>query len=141
MLYAFHDHLVLEHRGWWFVWETAWDSFRPVDNVQWDGTQLVLDDKQYCSDPSNPHYGYGSSVMKDLCGLLADRHHDLPVDVDVLPLGTHEWMMDRRVALTPCAPRDTASWKRLTHGHHRTCRKAPKGQKWTRRASRSTNQD
>ena len=71
MLYDFNDQLILEHKGWWFLWETAWDSFRPIDDVQWDGTRFVYEDRGYCADPTDPLYGYGSEVMKDLCDLLA----------------------------------------------------------------------
>jgi hypothetical protein len=33
MLYDFNDRLVLDHRGLWFLWETAWDAFRPITTV------------------------------------------------------------------------------------------------------------
>lgn len=134
MLYEFNDLLLLDHRGWWFVWETAWDSFRPIDGLAWDGTRFVLDDRRYCADPTDPLYGYGSDVMKDLCELLGDARHDLPVEADWVPLGTPEWFVDRPAVLTPCAPRDRVSWKRMAQDHQRTCRKAPKGKTFTRRA-------
>ncbi len=135
MLYDFNDTLILEHRGWWFVWETAWDSFRPVDGILWDGSRFVIDDRAYCSDPSDPYYGYGSSVMKDLCEMLGEQHHEVPDEVDCLRIGNREWFFDRPVALTPCAPRDYASWKRMSVGNHRTCRRLPKNKgRFTRRA-------
>ena len=133
MLYEFNDQLILEHKGWWFLWETAWDSFRPIDNVQWDGSRFVYDDKEYCSDPSDPLYGYGSQVMKDLCDLLGDSRHELPEEVDCLRIGTLVWFFDRPLSLTACAPRDHASWKRMTGGYHRTCRNH-RGRKFTRRS-------
>lgn len=136
MLYDFNDQLILEHKGWWFLWETAWDSFRPIDNVQWDGTRFVYDDREYCSDPSDPLYGYGSEVMKDLCELLGESRHELPEEVDCLRIGQLEWFFDRPLSLTPCAPRDHASWKRMTGGKHRTCRssRSSRGRKFTRRS-------
>ncbi len=133
MLYDFNDQLILEHKGWWFLWETAWDSFRPINSVQWDGTRFVYDDREYCLDPMDPLYGYGSEVMKDLCNLLADSRHELPEEVDCLRIGTPEWFFDRPLALTPCAPRDHASWKRMAKGNHRTCR-THRGRKFTRRS-------
>jgi hypothetical protein len=133
MLYDFNDQLILEHKGWWFLWETAWDSFRPIDNVQWDGTRFVFDDREYCSDPSDPLYGYGSEVMKDLCDLLADSRHDLPEEATCLRIGSPEWFFDRPLSLTVCAPRDHASWKRMSKGAHSTCRKV-RGRKFTRRS-------
>jgi hypothetical protein len=133
MLYDYIDRLVLEYRGWWFLWEPAWDSFRPVDGIAWDGTRIVVDDRAYCSDPTDPHYGYGSALMKELCDLLADSRHDLPTEALWIPIGSPEWFFDRPVTLTPCAPRDHPSWKRLTQGHHRTCR-VRRSRKFTRRA-------
>jgi hypothetical protein len=133
MLYDFNDQLILEHKGWWFLWEVAWDSFRPIDNVQWDGTKFVYDDQDYCSDPTDPHYGYGSEVMKDLCDLLADSRHEFPEEVDCLRIGNPEWFFDRPMCLTRCAPRDHGSWKRMSKGVHRTCR-VHRGRKFTRRS-------
>jgi hypothetical protein len=134
MLYEFRDRLFLEHKRWWFVWEEAWDAFRPINAVQWDGSAFVFDDREYCADPMDPLYGYGSQTMKDLCMLLAEqRLEDLPNEAEVLESGPLEWLFDRRVSVTPCAPRDHASWKRMVQGKGRTCRKAPKGEKSTRR--------
>ena len=134
MLYEFRDRIVLEHKSWWFVWEEAWESFRPVNAIEWNGSAFVFDDREYCSDPSDPLYGYGSQMMKDLCALLGDvRLEELPEDMDTLETSNMEWFFDRRVAVTPCAPRDHASWKRMVQNDGRTCRKAPKGTKFTRR--------
>jgi hypothetical protein len=133
MLYEHNDQLVLEHKGWWFLWENAWDAFRPISNVQWDGSRFVYDDKEYCSDPSDPFYGYGSEVMKDLCDLLVDNRHEAPEETDFLRIGQPEWFFDRPLSLTACAPRDHASWKRMSKGRHRTCRKH-RGRKFTRRS-------
>jgi len=132
MLYDFNDQLILEHKGWWFIWETAWDCFRPIDNVQWDGDRFVYDDKDYCADPSDPFYGYGSQVMKDLCDLLAESRQDVPEEVDCLRIGSPEWFFDRPMSLTACASRDMGSWKRMSKGIHRTLRSS-RGRKFTRR--------
>lgn len=137
MLYDFRDRLFLEYKGWWFVWEEAWDSFRPMDRLSWDGTRFLLEDRSYCADPSDPLYGYGSQNMKDFCDLLGTRRNEeLPVEVNTLESTSPEWFFDRRVSITPCAPRDHMSWKRMSQGKYRTLRKAPKGTKFTRRAQK-----
>jgi hypothetical protein len=137
MLYEFRDRLVLEHKRWWFVWEEAWDAFRPISGIRWDGNSFVFEDREYCTDPLDPLYGYGSQTMKDLCDLLGDqRLESLPHEVRMLETDEMEWFFDRRIALTPCAPRDHASWKRMVQGKGKTCRKAPKGHKYTRRVYR-----
>lgn len=134
MLFEFHDNLVLEYRGRWFLWEPAWESFRPIDSVQWDGTSFQFNDTAYCSDPTSELYGYGTPQMKELCDLLYDKHDLKPAKVDTLPTKDLEWFYDRRIAMTPCVPRNKASWKRLVQNKPRTCRKMPRGKKFTRRA-------
>lgn len=133
MLYDFNDQLILDHKGMWFLWETAWDAFRPIDDVQWNGERFVYEDRDYCADPTDPLYGYGSEVMKDLCDLLAECRHELPETVDCLRIGSREWFMDRPLSLTPCAPRDRVSWKRMAGLYPRTCRVLRKGRTFTRR--------
>lgn len=135
MLYELHDKLILQYRGWLFVWEPAWEEFRPIQSIAWDGTTFQLQDDLYCSDPTSSFYGYGSERMKRLCELLRDKHDLEPIRVITIPGGT-EWFRDRFVTLTPCAPRDAASWRRMVQGHGRTCRKAPRGKILTRRAMR-----
>lgn len=132
MLYDFNDSLFLRVRGLWFVWESAWEQFRPIETVTWDGTTFRIHDDLYCSDPMDPLYGYGSAQMRELCELLHDKHDETPVKVSSLPIGT-EWFRDRHVALSPCAPRTPASWKRMVRNHGRTCRRCPRGKTFTRR--------
>lgn len=134
MLYEFRDRLVLEYKKWWFVWEEAWEAFRPVNAIAWNGTSFVFDDHEYCSDPTDPLYGYGTHSMKDLCIMLADQKIDeVPEETDTLVTENMEWFFDRRVSITQCAPRDRKSWKRMVQNDGRTCRKAPKGNLFTRR--------
>ena len=140
MLYDFRDRLVLEYKQWWFVWEESWESFRPINGIAWDGTTFRINDREYCSNPFDPLYGYGSERMKELCDVLGDiRVDEPPVEVDTLLTApaSMEWFYDRRGALTPCAPRTRESWKRMVRSHPRTCRKAPKGRAFTRRQRRS----
>lgn len=133
-LYEFRDHLFLEYQGLWFLWEPAWESFRPVTAVAWDGYTFTIEDKQYCADPSDDYYGYGTEAMKKVCDALGElvlgdtvQHFETP------EIGPLKWFRDRFVSLSPCAVLDTASWKRMHRGNRRTCRKAPRGKKLTRR--------
>jgi hypothetical protein len=131
MLYEFRDKRFLEYKKFWFVWEPAWEAYRPIRGVAWDGRTFQIDDASYCSDPTDPLYGYGSPQMRELCSLLSERP-ETPVKVSTLPIGT-EWFRDRFVDFTPCASRDVKSWKRMVQNKPRTCRKAPRGKKLTRR--------
>lgn len=132
MLYEFRDKVFLEYKKWWFVWEPAWEQFRPIEDVVWDGTTFRVQDITYCTDPTDPLYGYGSEQMKDICEILSKKFTETPVKVSTLPIGT-EWFRDRFVSLTRCASRDGLSWKRMVQNKGRTCRKAPRGKKLTRR--------
>lgn len=116
----FQDHHFLHIKDKWFMWERAWESYRPITSVYWDGNQFVIDDKPYCNDPTDPYYGYGSKEMKDFCQKIEKRESRVVQTPEIGPL---VWFRDRKVSLGPCAPRDVASWKRMCRGKHRTCRK------------------
>lgn len=131
-LYEFRDRIFLEYKKFWFVWEPAWEAFRPFQTIAWDGKSFRIDDDMYCSDPTSELYGYESAQMKELCHLLHDKSTETAIKVSTLPNGT-EWFRDRFVAVTECAPRDVQSWKRMVQNKPRTCRTAPRGKKHTRR--------
>lgn len=132
-LVSFQDKTYLRYKQYWFVWEPAWDCFRPLESLIWNGTSFE-ETRTYCNNPLDPFYGYGDEKMKQVCETLRDQYAGkTPKPVKSLPMGT-DWMYDRFVCLSPCAPRDKQSWKRMTRGKHNTCRKAPCGKKLTRRA-------
>jgi hypothetical protein len=126
------DHTFLDYKGYWFVWEPSWDKWRPIDGYRWNGTSFVLDDGPYCTDPLDPTYGFGSAPMMRICELLECKRSDA-VSVETPAIGETTWFRDRFVSLTPCAPTDLASWKRLVKGKPRTCRRPPPGKKLTKR--------
>jgi hypothetical protein len=121
------DTVVLQMKSAGFVWEPAWDSWRPVTAIAWDGTRSVVDDRAYCADPTDPLYGYGSVQMRDACRALTATYPPTDAPAGSLPaIGPQEWFFDRFLSLTPCAPRDKASWKRFHKGKYRTPKAAPK---------------
>jgi hypothetical protein len=122
MLVRFQDKVFLFKKSKWFMWESAWDCFRPVDAVSWDGTKYVIDDKAYCSDPSSDYYGFGSKQMEDFCESL---EYDISkaIPVSSIPVGNSEWFRDRMITIAPCASRDKTSWKKMLCGTpYKTCR-------------------
>lgn len=129
------DHVFFEYKGHWFVWESAWNQFRPIASCAWDGTAYVVNDKPFCADPMSPLYGFGSVAMKQLCEALTAKYGAEVSRASVVStpsVGQAEWLFDRMAVLTPCAPRDRASWKQMIRGRYRTLRaKVPK--KLTRR--------
>ncbi len=121
------DTVLLQIRALWFLWEPAWETFRPITSLAWDGTALVLNDRAYCADPLDPEYGFGTAKMRDVCRRLTDAYDPTEAEPGLLPaVGPQEWFYDRYLSLTPCAPRDRASWKRFHKGRYRTPRSAPK---------------
>lgn len=121
------DAVYLQVKSAWFVWESAWESWRPVTSVAWDGERVVVDDRAYCADPTDPEYGYGTPTMRELCALLTKTYSPQTAQPGLLPaIGPQEWFYDRFLSLTPCAPRDKASWKRFHKGRYRSPRSAPK---------------
>jgi hypothetical protein len=121
------DTVLLQFKTVWFLWESAWESFRPITSLAWDGEALVLNDRAYCADPTDPLYGYGTAKMREVCTLLTKSFRPTDARQGLLPaVGPQEWFYDRYLSLTPCAPRDRASWKRFHKGRYRTPKSAPK---------------
>jgi hypothetical protein len=111
MLYDHNDQLTfLEHKGWWFLWESAWDSFRPDQRrASGTGPRFVCDDREYCSDPTGPplRLWIGSHEGPLRPPTQYARRYELPVKrstacVSVAPSGS---VIDP-LSLTACAPRD-----------------------------------
>jgi len=128
------DTILLQFKTVWFLWEPAWESFRPITSLAWDGEALTLDDRAYCADPTDPDYGYGTGKMREVCTILTKTFRPKDAQTGLLPaVGPPEWFFDRYLSLTPCAPRDRASWKRFHKGRYRTPKAAPKT-RLTRRA-------
>ena len=127
-LHKFQDYIYLDYKKNWFLWESAWEKFRPIRGIQWNGNTFVVDDKEYCSDPLDSLYGYGSSQMKQICDVLTEKYSSQISNakiVDSPQIGNLEWLYDRRVSLTQCCPRTKESWKRMVRGKYKTLRKGP----------------
>ena len=135
-LLRFQDKIYLQRSDTWFLWESAWGMFRPIEALQWDGKQFVLQDAAFCSDPMDELFGFGSLKMKEVCELLTDMYEpklDTARAVPSLCIGPPTWVRDRQVSLTACAPRTVESWKRMCNGRARTCRSLAVRQRFTKR--------
>jgi hypothetical protein len=94
-----------------FIWDSNWESFRPIEKIGWDGKNITYSDYKYKEDLFDPWYGYGSSEMKQLCKRLIEivdlgKYSE---DITILFKDT-EWFRDRKVSLLPCAPKSSSSW-------------------------------
>ena len=138
-VYQFRDSTFLCYKSLWFVWESTWERYRPVDALRWNGTRFEIEDTRYTHDLADPLYGYETASMKELCDRLSSMFPPSSAKpARHLIVGPPEWFRDRMVCLNPCAPRDTASWKKMCQGRHRTCRKGPRN-KFTKRNSLHDN--
>lgn len=134
-MFKFQDTIYLEYKKHWFLWEPAWERFRPILGMEWNGSGFVVNDKDFCFDPMDILYGYGSPTMKQVCDALTETFASqisTATPLDTPEIGKLEWFYDRRIALAGCCPRDKASWKRMVRGKYRTLRKGS-ADKFTRR--------
>ncbi len=135
-LVTFQDKTFLEYKKHWFLWEPAWESFRPIRSVAWTGTRFQIEERDYCDDPSSELYGYASLEMKKLCESLTETYGsklETARPISTPEIGPMTWFFDRRVSMSPCAETDKTSWKRMCTGRRRrTCRRG-NAEKFTRR--------
>jgi hypothetical protein len=57
---VFHDRIYKKHEGQLYVFESVWDSFRPIEKVAWNGEQFEIVDSKYKTNLFAENYGYGS---------------------------------------------------------------------------------
>ena len=134
-LFKFQDYVYLEYKKNWFLWEPAWETFRPIRSISWNGNSFIVDDKEFCSDPTDELYGYGTPQMKQICDAFAEKYTSQISNakrVFTPEIGNIVWFFDRRISLTPCCPTTKDAWKRMVRGKHRTLRKGS-AVKFTRR--------
>jgi hypothetical protein len=113
-LVKFQDRTYLRTEKGLFIWESTWDTFRPVESVVWNPTTSSVEPYfgQYISDIFDTHYGYRTDEMHTYCVSLTDAYvgylDDAPA-LDVqrfwawsgVPLA---WSGDRQFASHPCHP-------------------------------------
>jgi len=106
-----------------FVWDSEWDTFRPIETIGWNGSEITYRDEKYKRDIFDPWYGFGSSDMKALCKKLT--YEDVP-ESDTIPWVKGEWWRDRECSFTSdCISRSPVSWQKYikyTNSKSRTLR-------------------
>ena len=125
MLVRFQDRIFLQ-QGRWYLWDSAIGLFRPIDGFAWNGSGWTVDDHKYRTDPLEKTYGFGTAELLAKCIELSKiyeaRIQSAPTAC-YLSIGTPQWFRDRPVNFTHSALRDVASWKRMTQGRARTCKR------------------
>jgi hypothetical protein len=130
----FQDRVFYKHGQQWFVWEPAWESMRPIRSMSWNGSKYSIHDEEYTDDPFSESFGFGDlkSVSDELTEKLQDKI-DEAISVQLPLIGEPIWMRDRWVV---CDASAVSAWRQ----HHsciqirtRTCKKCPRGQRFTKR--------
>ena len=138
-LLTFHDRIYGKYNGQLFIFESTWDSFRPISSVGWNGKMMVPMDATYKTNLFDTFYGYGSLEMKALCRKLTNETElgETKETKDPVYLwrwygGKNvKWWRDRPcVFASPCVERDPIAWKKYLsylETRAKTLRRAFKG--------------
>jgi hypothetical protein len=119
-LCTFHNQIYGKRNKQLFVFESLWDSFRPIEKVAWNGESYTIVDSAYKSDLFDNNYGYGSLGMKALCRELTQtvELNDAKEIGDPLVFwkwceeSDVKWWFDRVcVFADPCVAKDLPKWK------------------------------
>ena len=107
-----------------FVFESLWDSFRPIERVAWNGEKFEIVDTKYKKDLFDENYGYGSLEMKALCRKYINETNlekatEIKDPVEFWKWSGEKeakWWKDRPIVFAnPCVSRDIDSWKNYLH--------------------------
>jgi hypothetical protein len=121
---VFHGETYGKYNSQLFIFETTWDSFRPIERVAWNGERFAPIDSKYKTDLFDEHYGYGSLEMKALCRKLTqdtefDNAHELKDPVAFWKWTgetSAKWWKDRACVFTnDCVSRDSLGWKKYLY--------------------------
>jgi hypothetical protein len=94
-----------------FVFDSAWESFRPIKKIAWNGHKIITVYPSF--DIFDPYYGYGSSDMKQLCQKLTEITELGIPETDVIPWIETQWWRDRKCTFeNDCTSRTDSSWLR-----------------------------
>jgi len=140
----FHDRIYGKHAGQLFVFESTWDTFRPIEFVGWDGGAFAVQDARYKRDLFGKNYGYESLEQKALCRSLIQetelegaRKIEDPVVFWAWCGARPTWWRDRACVFhSDDVPRDNAGWRayvRYLRDRPRTLRRPIHGRRATRR--------
>ena len=109
-LVRFQDEIYAKTADRLLVWDTAWQSFRPVESIVWNPSTRRVEPfyGEYCMEIFDAAYGYGSQHVRDFCEEFTDAA-DIATAVELSPDAfwrwTNQpltWIRDRGVTLHPC---------------------------------------
>ena len=135
-LVKFQDRIYAKDQRRLFVWESAWDSFRPCEQIVWNPVTRQVEPffGQYCSELFDVAYGF--SGTKTQCIELTDRVIDTLGEARELSDTEFwawteqitEWFFDRPIVIHPCVKGkpSRAQYLAIMNLRARTARRIPR---------------
>jgi len=118
------------------VWDTAWQSFRPVESIVWNPSTRRVEPfyGEYCMEIFDAAYGYGSAELRDFCEEFTDASdiaNAVPFEsADAFWRWTNQpltWIRDRGVTLHPCHKVSNRNdYLQVMNARARTSKRAPR---------------
>jgi len=121
------------------VWDTTWQSFRPVESIVWNPSTHRVEPfyGEYCMEIFDTNYGYGD--IRDLCEEFTDSA-DIESAVEYSSAEAFwrwtnqplSWMNDRIVVLHPCHTASSRKeYLRVMNVRARTMKRVPRQMRGT----------
>jgi hypothetical protein len=96
-----------------FIFDSTWESFRPIETIGWDGEKIVAVDTKYKSDIFDQWYGFGSANMKQLCKRLTEITELETPESQSIPWLKGEFWRDRQCSFAfSCTSKTPLSWQK-----------------------------
>lgn len=145
ILVRFDDRVYARTEQGLLVWEPSWETFRPVVSIVWNPTHSRVEPYygDLVQDVFDAHYGYGTDAVKEACIAFTDENaFDIEAATELktptelwtwaktIPLS---WAADRPVAVLPSAPFDRKQYLARYAMRAKTCRRAPRNLRGTRK--------
>jgi hypothetical protein len=138
-LISFHQRIYGKYNKKLYVFESNWESFRPISGIGWDGTKFEPLDSEYKKDIFSAEYGYGSLAERAECRRLTQETELSETKEIKDPLYMWKWYGETRVKwwrdrpcvfTSDCVSKDIIAWKQYicyNESKAKTLRKPCKG--------------
>jgi hypothetical protein len=136
MIVRFQDEIYAKAENRLLVWDTAWQSFRPIESVVWNPSTRRVEPfyGEFCMEIFDSEYGYGSPELREFCEEFSDAA-DISTatdfeSADAFWRWTNQpltWIRDRGVTLHPCHKLpNRKDYLHIMNARARTSKRAPR---------------
>jgi hypothetical protein len=142
MLVKFQDRIYGKKDSTLLVWDSTWDTFRPVEKIVWNPVRKQVEPfyGQLCTELFDMNYGFGE--LKDMAVEFTDIYvsklEEATEMMDPTQFWTWtgqetEWFYDRPIVLHPCTKGkpSRAEFLRILNLRARTAKRLPRQTKGT----------